>query len=69
MKKGFIDFVRIAFAVIFFLVGMVNLKNFSSVISPFDITYKTFFEPIGWMILMALGLTLGAGWVKRQFRS
>ncbi len=63
------DAVRIIFAVVLFSTGVVNLKNFSSIISPWDITWSTFFEPIAWMIMMALGITIGAGWVKRLFRS
>lgn len=69
MRKKLADMVRIALAVILFSVGVVNLKNFSSIISPLDMSYETFFEPIIWMVLMALGLTVGSGWVRQQFRS
>ncbi len=68
-KKKCGDALRITFAVILFSTGVVNLKNFSSIISPVDITSGTFFEPLLWMIMMGLGLTIGAGWVKQQFRS
>jgi hypothetical protein len=69
MRRKFIEAVRVTLSVILFSVGVVNLKNFSKTISLLDISYETFFEPLLWMILMALGLTVGAGWVRRQFRS
>lgn len=69
MKKKIVDFTRVTMAVILFSIGLVNLKNFSNIISPTDVTWGTFFAPLMWMAMMGLGLSIGAGWVKRQFHS
>lgn len=55
-------------SVILIAAGLVNLKNYQLVFSPFDFSYASFFLPLVWMISIAVGGYLFVKYIKMELR-